>query len=351
MNLGSMVSRMLPCALVTALLTAFSMYGCTSPREEAPQKPSFGQQELLIGLIPEQNIFRQRERYLLLRRYLSDRLGITVNFTSLSRYGNIVDRFRSERMDGAFFGSFTYALAHQQLGVEPLARPVNLDGTSTYHGYIFVRKDSGIRIAANMRGKRFAFVERATTAGYLFPLAYFRSSGIHDPHEYLGQSFFAGSHDAAIIAVLNREADIGAAKNTIYDQLAGENKRIEQELVVLAASGVVPQNCLAVRADLDPALKVHGKAPGRRGSAAPVRGEGVHRDQRPRLWLSVHPLPAGRDRSEDISIQEQMSREAAVVTDVYGYEPDETGRMGPPPGEGFAKRNMRSVSCTHALCG
>lgn len=251
---------MLRRTLMTVLLLSLSAApvvpaaGCKPAQQPQQEKRIFGQQELLIGLIPEQNIFRQRERYLLLRQYLSERLGVNVTFTSLSRYGNIIERFRTERMDGAFFGSFTYALAHRQLNVEPLARPVNLDGTSTYHGYIFVRKDSGIRNVADMRGKRFAFVERATTAGYLFPLAYFRSSGIADYQQYLGPSFFAGSHDAAVLAVLHREADVGAAKNTIYDQLAEENQRIEKELVILAASGVVPQNCLAVRKDLDSEL-------------------------------------------------------------------------------------------------
>ncbi len=242
-------------ALLALLVLLPLMAGCKKQQEGPVVRRSFGQHELLIGLIPEQNIFKQRDRYRALRTYLSDRLGITVNFTSLSRYGNIIERFSSERLDGAFFGSFTYALARQQLGVEPLARPVNLDGTSTYHGYIFVRRDSGIRGAADMRGKRFAFVERATTAGSVFPLAYFKASGVSNPQAYLGRSFFAGSHDAAILAVLNHEADIGAAKNTVYDQLASENPRIEKELVILAASGVVPQNCLAVRKDLDPALR------------------------------------------------------------------------------------------------
>ncbi|MHB8846194.1 MAG: phosphate/phosphite/phosphonate ABC transporter substrate-binding protein [Nitrospirota bacterium] len=251
---GLCVVLLLALSAVTALGA-----GCQRQKENAPVRRAFGQQELLIGLIPEQNIFRQRERYNMLRHYLSGRLGITVNFTSLSRYGNIIDRFTAERMDGAFFGSFTYGLAHRQLGVEPIARPVNLDGTSTYHGYLFVRKDSGIRTLADMKGKRFAFVEHATTAGYLFPLAYFRANGITDPQHYLGTSFFAGSHDAAILAVLNREADIGAAKNTIFDQLAGENPRVEQELITLATSGVVPQNCLAVRKDLDPDLKAELK--------------------------------------------------------------------------------------------
>jgi phosphonate transport system substrate-binding protein len=241
--------------MAVLLLAVLLTCGCTRQKEEPPVRKVFGQQELLIGLIPEQNIFRQRERYNVLRNYLSSRLGIAVNFTSLSRYGNIVERFTAEKMDGAFFGSFTYGLAHWQLGVEPLARPVNLDGTSTYHGYLFARKDSGIRRSADMKGKRFAFVEHATAAGYLFPLAFFKASGVTDPEKYLGQSFFAGSHDAAILAVLNREADIGAAKNTVYDQLAAENPRVEQELIILSTSGVVPQNCLAVRKDLDPDLK------------------------------------------------------------------------------------------------
>ncbi len=243
--------------MTTILLVAVSLaFGaCENKKAPPEQKKTLGQQELLIGLIPEQNVFRQRERYMVLRKYLSDRIGMTVNFTSLSRYGNIIERFVAEKMDGAFFGSFTYGLAHSQLGVEPLARPVNMDGTSTYHGYIFVRKDSGIRSESSMKGKRFVFVERATTAGYIFPLAYFREKGIVDPHSYLGETFFAGSHDAAILAVLNKEADIGAAKNTIYDQLMSENPRIEKELMIIGASGVVPQNCLAVRSDLDPDIK------------------------------------------------------------------------------------------------
>ncbi len=257
---GKSIVRRTTCLLLSVLAAIqLASSGCQRQQPEPLKRKVFGQQELLIGLIPEQNIFRQRERYLILRKYLSDRLGVTVNFTSLSRYGNIIDRFTSEKMDGAFFGSFTYVLARRQLGVEPLARPVNLDGTSTYHGYIFARKDSGITTVRDMKGMRFAFVEHATTAGYIFPLAFFKASGIHDLHTYLGQSFFAGSHDAAILAVLNKEADVGAAKNTIYEQLAGENPRIERELLILASSGVVPQNCLAVRKDLDPKLKLELK--------------------------------------------------------------------------------------------
>jgi len=173
-----------------------------------------------------------------------------VEFTILSRYGNIIESFTTEKMDGAFFGSFTGALAIQKLGVVPLARPVNLDYTSTYQGYLFVRKDSGIRSAADMKGKRMAFVEKATTAGYIFPRAYLRENGITNIDSYFGEHFFTGSHDAAVFAVLNRKADIGAAKHSIYDRVRKEDPRVDQELIILAKSPMVPSNGLCVRKDL-----------------------------------------------------------------------------------------------------
>lgn len=221
----------------------------------APQAAPQPRQKLLIGLIPEMNIFKQKQRFRLLGDYLAKKTGLPVEFTILSRYGNIIDSFRTEKMDGAFFGSFTGALAIGKLGVLPLARPVNLDNSSTYQGYLFVRKDSGIKTAADMRGKRMAFVEKATTAGYLFPLAYLREQGITNIETFFRERIFTGSHDAAIVAVLDRTADVGAAKHSVYDRVRRENSRVDQELVIIARSPSVPSNGLCVRSDLDPALK------------------------------------------------------------------------------------------------
>jgi phosphonate transport system substrate-binding protein len=211
--------------------------------------------ELTIGLIPEQNVFRQMERYRPMGKYIQDRSGIEIRFTILSRYGNIIDSFTSEKLDGAFWGSFTGGMAIMKLGIEPIARPLWLDGTSTYHGYVFVRRDSGIENAGDMKGKTIAFVDKATTAGYLFPMAYFRENGIRDVSSYFKDHYFAGSHDAAVAAVLDGKADVGCAKNTIFSLVATRDPRVEKELVILAQSPKVPSNGLGMRKDLDPALR------------------------------------------------------------------------------------------------
>jgi phosphonate transport system substrate-binding protein len=247
-----MRKRSVACIL---FLLCLPLFAACSPQEPPPpaKKPSV--EKLLIGLIPEQNLFRQMERYEPLGEYIYRKTGTKITFKVLPRYGNIIDSFKSSGLDGAFFGSFTYTLAHAKAGVEVLARPVALDNTSTYYGMIFVRKDSGIRTVRDMKGKRFAFVDRATTAGYLLPLDYFHHHGISDYNQHLKEAYFTGTHEDAIEDVLNKKADIGAAKNTVFQRLANENPRIPKELVVLARSPDVPENALALRKDIDMSVR------------------------------------------------------------------------------------------------
>ncbi|MBN2332752.1 MAG: phosphate/phosphite/phosphonate ABC transporter substrate-binding protein [Deltaproteobacteria bacterium] len=240
-------------AIVFLLMLLF-IGGC-GEREKSEETVESTKPTLQIGLLPEQNIFSQKKRYEPLAAYISRQAGVTVNLKILSRYGNIIDNFISGDLDGAFFGSFTGALAIRKLGVEPLARPEYNDGTSTYYGMIFTRKDSGIQSARDMKGKRFAFVDMVTTAGWLLPLHYFQEHGIDDYRSWFGETYFAGTHEDAIYDVLNGKADVGAAKNQVFYRLARKNPALTEELTILMTSPEVPANGLAVRHDLDETLK------------------------------------------------------------------------------------------------
>ncbi len=242
--------------IVSLCICIAVLSGCTKTEEALPQNQDIPEKiPLLIGLIPERNIFNQLKRYELLSEYLSKKIGISVQLKILTRYENIINNFVSMGLDGAFFGSFTYTLAHARLGVELLARPEDPDGVSTYYGLIFARKDSNIRNVHDMKDKIFACVDHATTAGHLLPMAYFKEHGILDFTSYLKENYYAGTHEDAIYDVLNKKADIGAAKNTVFHQLAASDKSILEDLIILKRSPDVPSNGLAVRNDMDDAIK------------------------------------------------------------------------------------------------
>jgi len=215
----------------------------------------FCQDELLIGLIPEENIFLQMDRHRPLADYLSGKLGINVRLTILSRYVDIIDSFVSREMDGAFFGVFTGVLAMEKLGVEPVARPVNIDGSATVQSYIFVRQDSGIKNVDDMKNKRFAFVDRATVTGYLFGIAFLRERGVVNIDKYFREYYFTGSHDAAVYSVLDNRADIGIAKSKVFKRMIGKDPIIKDELKVLAVSNEFPDTTLCLRKDLPDNIK------------------------------------------------------------------------------------------------
>lgn len=211
---------------------------------------AFCEDKILIGLIPEENVFHQMDRYRPLAAYLSEKLGITVKMTILSRYGDIIDRFNERKLDGAFFEIFTGVLAMDKLHVEPVARPVTLNGKATEQSYIFVRKDSGIRNIAEMKGKRIVFVDRATVTGYIFALAYFREHGVKDIDSYFSEHSFAGSHGSVIHSVLDSRADIGLATSNIYNMMVAKDPTIGNELAVIARSGELPDVTLCLRKGL-----------------------------------------------------------------------------------------------------
>ncbi|MGB5924359.1 MAG: phosphate/phosphite/phosphonate ABC transporter substrate-binding protein [Syntrophobacteria bacterium] len=241
--------------LISIYLCLTILFGCGETKTERDIETQESRPSLVLGLIPERNIFKQLDRYEPLATYLSEKIGADVKLKVLTRYGNLIDNFASADLDGAFFGSFTYTLAHAKLGVEAIARPETVGGVSTYYGLIFVRKDSDIKSVQDMKGKSFVFVDRATTAGYLLPLAFFRAHRIENYKTFFKETYFSGTHEDAIYDVLNKKAEIGGAKNTVFARLAAADSRVKDELVILARSPEVPENGLAVRNDLDHAIR------------------------------------------------------------------------------------------------
>jgi len=228
------------------LLLSTSALGADSPQKD----------ELLFGLIPEENIFKQMKRHAPLAKYLSDELGIPVRFTILSRYPHIITRFVSRGLDGAFFGAFTGILAEEMLNVEPIARPVNIDGEMTTRSYIFKKRTTPGLMLHSMRGASIAFVDVASATGYLFALDILKRNGISNYKSFFKDELFTGGHDTAVYTVLAGNAQVGIAKARIVEKLMETDPLVKEEIKVLHKSPPLPDNTLFVKSDLPQMLKL-----------------------------------------------------------------------------------------------
>ncbi len=235
---------------------------------------------LTIALVPEKNETDQLRRYRSIASHLSTELDIRVRLR-LVDYDKLTETINDQNADAAFFGSLGYVMARRSSGVIPLVRPVWENGSSTYSGYLFVRKDSDIGSVSDMRNRKLVLVSKNTTAGYVFPKKYFADRGVIDLESHFAKVVFAGQHESAAWAVYSGEADVGAAKNHIYNSLLGSHPGFAEQMLILAESAPVPSNGLAVGAHLEQPL----------------------RDAIQTTLLNMHTTEAGRKKLKLIGIQ------------------------------------------------
>ena len=254
--------------------------------------------DFTVGVLPEQGLLAQQRRYEPLMDYLGQelRLPLKPKLELLPSYAAAVEAFRSGRIDAAFLGSLDFALARAQVGVEPLVRPEK-NGVSSYRGVIVARKDSGIADWRDLKGRSFGFVDKSTTAGYIFPLLYFRQHGITHPEDYLGSTVYTGSHDLVFTKVYKGELDAGAAKDLILTELAKSSPKIAEELRVLDSSPPVPNNVFVLASKREfPCFDCHSSSPPASLSSNPnvPRGPDALKSTLTRAFLSLPESANGR---------------------------------------------------------
>ena len=208
-------------------------------------------QELKFGFTPVLSEPEMRAEFEPLMVYLSGAIGQKVTLYIAKDYGDLRTQMESGSVDIGSFSPFAYVDAAKAGKIRIIAQSI-IEGSATYRGIIIARKESGLKSIADLKGKRFAFVDPKSASGYVYPRAMLIEKGIN-PESYFKETIFAGSHDKVIAAVLEGRADAGA----IYDGALGVAKRSGvaiENLETLVSSDPIPHDAIAVRIGLDEGL-------------------------------------------------------------------------------------------------
>ncbi|MDA8157078.1 MAG: phosphate/phosphite/phosphonate ABC transporter substrate-binding protein [Actinomycetota bacterium] len=266
------------------------------------------QGKLIIGVIPEYGIEQEVNRYAPLARYLGQKLGIRVGIKFLPNYGALYEELRDGALDAGFMGAFDYCMAHSHAKIEALARQIRPATGGKCTAFTFVRNNSRINSPASMKGRTIALVDPLSTTGYLAQRIYFKKFGIDIDNDV--KIFWAGTHQAAITAVLSGQADMGAAKDSVFETTAYKNTSVTRELRVMNTAPGFPDNVLAINGNIDKTTAGRLKAALLGMSADPGAG-GVLRG------MGASGFTAASDR--DYSALYSMIKKAGINLSTYSY--------------------------------
>ncbi|MDI6744201.1 MAG: phosphate/phosphite/phosphonate ABC transporter substrate-binding protein [Thermodesulfovibrionales bacterium] len=208
-----------------------------------------------IGVVPALTITEIIKQYQPIVDYLNKRLNVNAQLMPQKDYVTVLEKMKNKEIDAAIMGSSICYRAIKEIGAIPLVRPERA-GVSTYEGVVFVRSDSGIKDIYGLKGKSFVYIDRNTSAGYVYPRFLLKEKG-YNADAFFKEVIFAGKHDAAVLMVLNKKADGGAAKDDVYFKLGKENPRIKNEMKILhLSSAKFPDRTIVIRKGFDSALSI-----------------------------------------------------------------------------------------------
>jgi ABC-type phosphate/phosphonate transport system substrate-binding protein len=120
-----------------------------------------------------------------------------------------------------------------------------------YQSAIIVAIDSRLQRPADLVGKRAAWVDQHSAAGFVIPRIKLSRLGI-DPRTAFGNERFFQSHEDVVAAVAEKQVDFGATWAHAEGQLTrGPWTKSPYNVRVVATFGSIPPDVIAARIDLD----------------------------------------------------------------------------------------------------
>jgi phosphonate transport system substrate-binding protein len=184
--------------------------------------------------------------------YIGKALGVEYDLQATTDWAGLATAMANDQADVAWMGPWGYVLANNEGGAQAVAM-VKYDGKPVYYAIIVAKPGLGIKNwPADAKGKSISFADAGSTSGWLIPTFWFKSHGI-DPKTFFNYRDGA-SHPANELAVVNGQVDLA----TDYDR--NRNNMIETGRIPADATEIVwtsdplPNDALAVRKGLDPAL-------------------------------------------------------------------------------------------------
>jgi len=181
---------------------------------------SAGEPILKIGGIPDQDASRLSRRYDGFASYLSNKLGVQVEYVPSVDYTAVVTAFSQDRLQVAFFGGLTGVQARlQNPGAQAIAQR---ERDAKFHSKFIARADLPVESLEDLKQRAseltITFGSPSSTSGHLMPRHFLAQAGIDPDGDFREEASFSGSHDTTWRLVQSGAFDIGALNEDVWER-------------------------------------------------------------------------------------------------------------------------------------
>ena len=190
--------------------------------------------------------------YVNLIKIIGELTGIEITPIRVTDYNAAVEAVRANRAQIAWYGGKTYIQAVEIANVEAFAAGVRKGDTdASYFAYFVVPSDSDLQTLADIKGKKLALNSIGSTSGDLIPQVELMKAGLSIKNKNdFKQVYYAGSHDACMMAALNKHVDVCGMSSRNFDARIADGTISLEQIRIIHRSSPVPPPPLAYSKNL-----------------------------------------------------------------------------------------------------
>ncbi|PKG23211.1 phosphate/phosphite/phosphonate ABC transporter substrate-binding protein [Niallia nealsonii] len=240
-------------------LAAGILSGCSSSDKTTSEQEAYVPKELSVQFVPSSNADTLEAKAKPLEDLLSDEIGIPVKVSVSTNYNTIIEAMASKQVDVGFLPPTAYVLAKEKGAADVILQAtrkgVNDDGSQNdqlvdfYKSIFVVKKDSGINSVKDLKGKKIAFQDVTSSAGYVWPAAKLMENDIDPQADVEGVT--VKGHDQAIISLLNGDVDAAVVFQDARNIVKADYPSVFDDTKVIEYTEDIPNDTISVRSDMD----------------------------------------------------------------------------------------------------
>ena len=213
--------------------------------------------ELTFALLSTESAPEVTRRWEPILAQLEKDLGVKVKPIMASDYRGTIEALKFKKAEIGHLGpkSYVEATNDNYANVEPIVQIRHSNGSLGYRSCLIVHTDSDIFSPEDISGKTFAFNDPNSTSGYLVPMTMFLNEMGINPKQHFSKLTFSGSHEASILAVMNKKVEVASTNLPDVQQLTREGKVPRGALRIIWVSKLIPNDPIVVRKDLPGSLR------------------------------------------------------------------------------------------------
>ncbi len=179
--------------------------------------------------------------------------GIKVNIMESGDYTAMIEGMAAGNVDASLVSPMSYYQAVEKADAEMIAMAKMADEYKT----VFITKadNDEINSLEDLKGKSFAFVDQASSSGYLIDTLGLDADKLETSGYFFSSVAFSGQHPTSVMGVEMGDYDAAAVAGSIISMMEKGGQIEKGSLKIIGETDEIPSPCYVVRGDLSQDLK------------------------------------------------------------------------------------------------